>query len=325
MEKHDNPCKPAGGILSSLYTMELRHLKSFLAVAEELNFRRAAEKLYITQPPLTRQIQELEREMGVSLFERKAKRIILTEAGKYLRGEAKILLDHVDEVKRQAIAVQARQHSHLRIGFVEYVLQTFLPDVFREIKDASPEIGIELFEMSTDQQVEALVNSRIDVGFLRYWGDIKELKYEKLLQENLIAIYSPKLLPGRHQPSLSDLSKLPFIAISRTSASGLVECIEEVFFLNQFLPKVMFEGGQLDTICRLVSSGLGWAIVPNSAMLPYRKKDELRIVEIPNARQAIELGIAWRGDNINPNIALLLASSKAIILPLSAADNKGNL
>ncbi len=299
-----------------LYTMELRHLKSFLTVAEELNFRRAAEKLYITQPPLTRQIQELEREMGVLLFERKAKRIILTEAGKYLRAEAKLLLDHVDEVKRQAIAVQAREHSHLRIGFVEYVLQTFLPDVFREIKEASPDIGIELFEMSTDQQVDALVNNRIDVGFFRYWGEVKELKYEKLLQENLIAIYSPKLFLGKPAPSLSDLSKLPFIAFSRASASGLVDCIEEVFFLNEFLPKVMFEGGQLDTICRLVSSGLGWAIVPNSAMLPYRRKDELHVVEIPNARQTIELGIAWRRDNLNPNIKLLLEASKTIITPL---------
>jgi len=297
--------------------MELRHLKYFLAVADELNFRRAAEKLFITQPPLTRQIQELEREMGVTLFDRSGNRIKLTSAGIYLRGEARLMLDRADEVKRLALSVQSREHSRLRVGFVESVLQAFLPDIFAAVIAAAPGIGIELFEMHTEEQIDALLHDRIDAGFVRNWGQIEEVDYERILDESLIAICSPKLLKGISRPSLKDLAALPFMAFSRLGAPGLVERIEEVFFLNDFLPKVVFEGGQLDMIRRLVQAGLGWAIVPACALSSQELDGTLVLVEIAGLKRRIELGIALSKGKRNPNLDLLLDVSRKRLSALS--------
>lgn len=313
MARKREDCANSGGIVSFMQNMELRHLKYFLAVADELNFRRAAEKLFITQPPLTRQIQELEREMGVTLFDRGGSRIKLTAAGIYLQGEARLMLDRADEVKRLALSVQTREQSRLRVGFVESVLQAFLPDIFAGVIAAAPGIGIELFEMHTEQQIEALLHERIDAGFVRNWGQIEEVDYEKILDETLIAICSPALIDPASKPSLVDLAALPFIAFSRLGAPGLVERIEEVFFLNDFLPRVVFEGGQLDMIRRLVLAGLGWSIVPACALSSSELDGTLILVEIAGLKRHIELGIALRKGARSPNIELLLEVSRKVL------------
>jgi DNA-binding transcriptional LysR family regulator len=279
------------GVVSSL-TMELRHLRYFLAVAEELNFRRAAEMLYITQPPLTRQVQELEQELGVKLFDRLGKKIKLTSAGEFLRKEARLLLDRADEIKRLVKATEEGEQSRLRLGFIESALHSFLPGVLSDLREKKPEISFELFEMSTEEQIEALLHDRLDVGFIRNWGQVEDLEYTKIIDETFVAIYSKKLSGSRNASSLEELAELPFISFSRARAPGLVGRIDEAFALNNLRPRHIFDGGGLETILKLLFMGLGWAILPWYTVSHATEAKELIHFEIPNIKKRIEIGVA---------------------------------
>jgi DNA-binding transcriptional LysR family regulator len=294
--------------------MELRHLKYFLAVAEELNFRRAAEKLYITQPPLTRQIQELEQELGAELFDRIGKRIRLTKAGEFLELEARRLLDKADEIKRQVSSLHEGEQTRLRLGFVESALQSFLPGLISGIRNSFPEVNFELFEMPTERQIEALLHNRIDAGIIRFWGQVEELEYAKLLDESLVAICLKKLTGKRKPSSLNDLADIPFIAFSRANAPGLAGKIEEVLLLNDFSPRVVFDGGSLETIRQLILSGLGWAILPTYAIERIAEDERLISLAIANPGEQIEIGIAWQKGETNNTVRIFVDAAMSAFL-----------
>jgi DNA-binding transcriptional LysR family regulator len=288
--------------------MELRHLKYFLAVAEELNFRRAAARLYITQPPLTRQIQELEHELGVRLFERAGKHIRLTEAGEFLQKESRLLLEKADEIKRQAMAVQESGESRLRLGFIESAVQSFLPDALAALRAEAPDLSLDLFQMPSERQVMAILHGRLDAGIMRFWGKVEELEYKSILDESLYALCSRRLVGEAVPVTVADLADLPFLSFSHTTAPGLVDRIDEVFFLNGMRPRVAFSGGHVATIEKLVLAGLGWSILPGYTIEHLLGSDSLISVKIEGLSSSIVIGVAWRKGKTTRPVQLLIDS-----------------
>src|SRR6266702_4465651 len=187
--------------------MELRQLRYFVAVAEERNFTRAAERLNMTQPPLSRQIQQIEDTVGLALFERGARPLKLTEAGRVFYAQAKRLLEESDELLPLTRRL-AQLAERIVIGFVPSTLYGPLPDVIRAFREAAPLIQISLTEMFTIEQLSALKGGRIDVGFGRLRFDESQLAREVLVEEPLIAA-----LPAGH--ALADVAQLTLDALSK--------------------------------------------------------------------------------------------------------------
>jgi len=170
--------------------MELRHLRYFVAVAEERNFTRAAERLHIAQPPLSRQIQQLEEDLGVVLIEKGARPLRLTEAGAFFYAHAKALLDQVHDLRTMTQRV-GKLERKLSVGFVASTLYGLLPDIIRRYREAHPEVDMTLHEMTTVEQLKALKEGRIDVGFGRIKSEDASIRRILLREEPMVVALFP--------------------------------------------------------------------------------------------------------------------------------------
>src|SRR5512142_398453 len=160
--------------------MELRHLKYFVAVAEELHFGRAAERLHIAQPPLSQQIMNLEEELGVKLFDRSGRGIRMTDAGEYFLKEAQQVLSHVKQASETARRVYRGEAGRLTVGFVGSVIHTFLPAGLRSFRGLFPDVELVLQELNTAEQIKSLSAGRIDVGVLYQGAQDRMLAYKQI-------------------------------------------------------------------------------------------------------------------------------------------------
>ncbi len=168
--------------------MELRHLLYFKTVAEQLHFRNAALKLFISQPPLSRQIKELEEELGVLLFTRKNKRVNLTDAGKYFKQEVEAIFAHLEESKSIVQQIHKSESGELKIGYISSVYQSHLADVLIAMRDVFPYIKTNLFEIPTLMQIKALEQGNLDVGILRAPVHSNQLKVQTLFFDPFIVV-----------------------------------------------------------------------------------------------------------------------------------------
>lgn len=190
--------------------MELRHLRYFVAVAEELNFSRAAEKLHIAQPPLSQQIQDLEAELGVQLFERTKRRVQLTEAGKVFLEEVKKVFEQVNQAIKVAQKTSRGEVGKLAIAFNSSATYSVLPKLLYEFRQRCPDIELILQELTTNQQLEKLSQNQIDLGLLYLPVNKKELKVISLLKESLtIALSANHPLANRSEIAIADLIDEP--------------------------------------------------------------------------------------------------------------------
>jgi LysR family transcriptional regulator, benzoate and cis,cis-muconate-responsive activator of ben and cat genes len=246
--------------------MELRHLRYFSAVARRLSFSRAARELHITQPPLSRQIKELERELGVVLFDRKTTGITLTKAGEYLKVEAQRILESVDLVARTAKMIAEPNDNVLRVGCVNFLMYSILPPFFELVKEQAPDLRLDLSIMSTEAQERALRSGAIDIGFVRSWVDDEILVFEPLSEERFAAIF-PSSHVGDEDPArcIESLRDRAFIAVSPTTAPGLSEKVRSICEEYGSVPDVGYVCSDAYSIVKLVSTGLGWSIVPDFA------------------------------------------------------------
>jgi DNA-binding transcriptional LysR family regulator len=270
--------------------MELRRLRYFAAVAEHLNFSKAAEELHISQPPLSRQIQELEKELGTSLFDRKAKKIGLTKAGDYLKIEARRLLESAEMVANTVRVIGNAQPSSLRIGCVNFLMYSILPPFFELVREKEPGIRLELSVMSTEAQENAICSGSIDMGFVRSWVGADSLVFEPLSQEQLAVIF-PAAAEVEKDPErcIEDLRESSFIALSPAAAPGLAEKVQSVCEEYHCVPSVGYVCSDAYSIVKLVSAGLGWSIVPD---LAYRDA-AIAGVSIVMLPQTMVLGLCY--------------------------------
>lgn len=245
---------------------ELRQLRYFLAVAEELHFGRAAERLGMAQPPLSQQIRKLERELGVPLFWRSKRKVELSEAGRVLQTEAKRLLVQADQAVLATQRVGRGEAGNLRIGYTSTCAFTpVVLDLLRRYQDAHADVALSLAEMHTTQQLRALLDGRIDAGFIRSPLADPEGQYTglTLLREPLVAA-----LPTSHRLAaagaipLADLRDEPFVLFPHTMGTGLFNDILAACRAAGFDPSIVQEAPQFTSIIGLVSAGLGVSLVP---------------------------------------------------------------
>ncbi|AMO75781.1 MULTISPECIES: LysR family transcriptional regulator [Pseudomonas] len=248
--------------------MELRHLRYFQAVAETLNFTRAAERLHIAQPPLSRQIQQLEELLGVELLER-GRPLRLTEAGRFFYEQSGTLLEQLQNICDNTRRIGLGQRQWLGIGFAPSTLYAVLPELIRELRgDAELELGLQ--EMTTLQQVEALKSGRIDIGFGRMRFDDPAIHQQVLREDPLVAV-----LPTGHPllgapVSLQRLSREPFVLYPANPRPSYADHVLALFANHGLGIRVAQWANELQTAIGLVAAGLGVALVPASVQQQHR-------------------------------------------------------
>ena len=282
---------------------ELRHLRYFVAVAEELNFTRAAARLHIAQPPLSQQIRQLEEELGARLFDRTKHEVRLTEAGRAALGEARQTLAQAERVAIAARRVSEGVSGRLRLGFPGSFPHTTLPEMLRAFRAKFPGVQLNLQECSTEEQLELLAAGKIDVGFVRLpvEGAPESLALKPILREPLIlALPKKHTLARRAKVPVRALAGEPFILFPRHAAPGLYDQIEALCRRAGFKPLVAQEATQIQTIISLVSAGLGVAIVPRSMQTLHREQ----VVYRPLGGRSVMTEMAIAYEKGNPSLAL---------------------
>lgn len=248
--------------------MELRHLRYFVAVAEEAHFGRAAERLRIAQPPLSRQIRDLEREIGVPLFERVPRGVELTPAGRAFLPEARLTLAQAERAQRSAQRAAQGETGRLRVGFVEAATHSgILPDVLSFFRAHLPSVGLSLFELDALRQAEAFQDGRIDIGILHSppLDAARWLRVEPFYEEPVIvAVSKAHALAARARLTLSALAEESFVSFPRTVAPEMYDDILASCRAAGFSPRIVQEAAGWHTLASLVSARVGIAFVPRS-------------------------------------------------------------
>lgn len=278
--------------------MELRHLRYLVAVAEELHFSRAAQRLHISQPPLSQQIRQLEDELGVRLFHRTRRNVQLTDAGRVVLEEARRTLAQAGEVIRAAERARRGQAGHLRIGFSSSAPYTMLPAILRTFRERFPDVALTLLERSSEEQAHLLFERVSDAGFVR--PPIEDsaglLIVRAILREPLVAALPDSHPLGRARTvAVKSLASEPFVLFPRHAAPGLYDQILGMCRRAGFNPNVTQEAVQMQTIVSLVSAGLGVAIVPASIQNLQRAHVVYR--ELRPRSATTEMAVAYRRDN----------------------------
>lgn len=290
--------------------IELRQLRYFVAVAEEMHFGRAAVRLHMTQPPLSQTIQALESALGAAVFTRTKRSVALTAAGYALLPEARRILEQATALPLLAQRAAAGESGRLSLAFVSIADYSVLPPALREFHERYPQVHIELQEATTDVQLKQLVQGAIDVGFLipplpdKVTG---ELEYLPLLTEALVlaAPKGLKALRGRHPVELKSLGDQPLIIFPRRIAPAFYDAILACFRDAGLIPRIGQEAIQMQTIVGLVSAGMGIALVPQSVSNLKRPGVEYHAIAGSNI-PLVETGMAWRSDNQAPVLRAFL-------------------
>jgi DNA-binding transcriptional LysR family regulator len=248
--------------------LELRHLRYFIAVAEEAHVTRAAERLGMQQPPLSQQIRGLERELGVQLLRRKPRGVELTDAGRALLADARVILAHIDHAFAATRRTARGEQGRIAVGFTSSApFHPFVPRVIRAFRDSYPLISLTLDESGTTELIEDLRNERVDAAFIRTpVADPMGITVDPLLQEPmLVALPAVHRLAQSDAPlALSALGGETFIMYRRRSGPGLYDAIFAACHGAGFSPIVGQEAPRIVSTLNLVAAGLGLAIVPES-------------------------------------------------------------
>jgi len=274
--------------------MDLRHIRYFVAVAEELHFGRAARRLGISQPPLSQQIKALEQDLGTRLFERTRHKVALTPAGEATLTEAYRLLEHADHLRTVARQPNASVASRLDIGCVSSVLFDVLPPVFDRLHANHPEIGLSLRDYETTEALHALLDEKLDVAFIRIDKVDPPLKARRIMEDHFIAA-----LPARHALArrktipLTALANEPLVVYSRRLSPGSHDRILAACLDAGFRPDVAYHSATIQSQLGFVACGLGIALVPRLVQHWRIPRVVYRPLEAPISATAVSM--VWHG------------------------------
>jgi DNA-binding transcriptional LysR family regulator len=294
--------------------MELRHLRYFVAVAEELNFSRAAGRMYLSQPALSQQIRKLEQELGVALFHRTKNHVALTEAGKVLLEGARRVLILVEQTAREAREVGGARGRHLKVGFPEYANHTPVADALQTFRRRYPYVELEEHEtftlQETLQQIDKLHGGTLDIGFMLRPEEDELLEIEHVLGiELMAALPVDHPLAGRAEISLNELSDERLILFSRSfhprSYDYVVGCCREAGFQPKVVQRKEPQLYSGPTTYRMVASGIGVGIVARPVVSGYRQYGVI-FKPLRDPSPSLELVAAWRRDDSSSNLQFFL-------------------
>ena len=272
--------------------MELRQLKYFIAVAEEKSFGNAAKRLHLSQPPLSIQIKGLEEEIGVRLLDRTTRKVDLTDAGRAFLDKAREVLAASEEAKSVARGAELGLQGRLEVGFVSTATLSILPPALRLFRERFGDVDLDLKELSSTEQLQALYEGIIRVGLVRMPLRAPEIELEPILEEPLVvALPTDHPLGARDSITIEEIAELPLIFFERRQEPGSHEQIVELLGRVGALPKVAQYAVHLQTVVGLVASDMGIAILPASARKLRRDGVVYRRLDAPDATSW--LGLMW--------------------------------
>jgi DNA-binding transcriptional LysR family regulator len=272
--------------------MDLSNLKNFVKLASTLNYRKTAENIFIAQPALSRQIQQLELETGALLFKRDKRNVALTPAGKYLQQRLASIMEELDVVFKRTAQIHLGQAGEIRIGHATSAMQSILPAILIGIRNRTPDLKVALTETTNLFQMNALINRKIDIGFSPNILIPPEVSSKVIYRENFVVI-----LPESHEvnkENFTDLSVFKneaFILPPLLEGSGYVEIIQGLCQRYGFLPKIAYESAYSGTVLRLVEAGMGISIEPASALHGHRLN--IKTIELKHVPEKSEMRMLW--------------------------------
>lgn len=290
--------------------MELHQLRCFVTVAEELHFGRAAKRLFMTQPPLSRQIQLLERSLGVTLLERSNRQVKLTVAGRHFLRDARHVLSYSEQAGNSARRLAHGEAGRLMLGFTAVSGYALIPGMLGHARTVLPDVEVELQEMVSGAQTKALAAQMIDIGFVRRAVAHDEMDYQLICREPLlVTLPCGHPLAAYERVGLGDLAEHPFVMYAPDEGRYFYDCIAGLFAAAGVTPRYAYHLGQTHSILGLVRAGLGVAIVPAAAEDLYPGQLEFR--PLLGAEAFAEVHMASRKDNDNPALGPFLLMAQA--------------
>ena len=268
----------------SIAGIELRHLRYFVAVVEQGTFRAASGRLHVSQPPLTRQIHDLEEMVGARLLERTSRGAEPTEAGRLFYEDARNLLSLIEPMVQRASLAGEGRIGRLDVGVYGSAVLGAIPRIVQQFRLTHPDVEIRLHSLDRAQQIKALRERRINVGFNRFFSEEADLEWEVIQTEPMwVVLPQQHPLAGKTELSLADIGREPLILYPRTPRPGFIDQMIRLFNRRHISPNVSQEVDDLVTAMGLVASGLGLSLVAQSGrgfnvvgtvQVPLRKKDE---------------------------------------------------
>ena len=281
------------------YQIELRHFRYFRILSEELHYRKAADRLFISQPGLSKQIKLLEDRLEVKLLDRNKRTVSLTPAGAFLSNQIRALDQKVDQIVTGTRSIHAGQNGNLRIGYIGSAMQNIIPDLLKSIDKDWPNIQFDLSEMGNSVQLERLLHQNIDLGFVRTDKVPQPLESITVFQDTFSLV-----LPQTHEIEADTMEDLgivreeKFILFESSYSQSYYTKVMQIFEDAGFSPKVAHHTIHANSIFRLVENGFGISIVPTS--LKYGYDLRVKFVELPHIRQKAPLAAVSNPQNPNP-------------------------
>lgn len=285
--------------------MELRHLRYFLSLANELHFGRAANKLFIVQPALSKQIQELEKELGVRLFERSKRKVNLTSAGAYFRDEAQRILAQLEEVRNHLPMIERGEQGEIRLAYVGSCIHTFLPEILVALNQSYPAVQTHLSEMTTASQLEALQKGLLDVAFVRNppfdprWDN-------RLMYRETFSLVLPADHPidAHNFNGLQEFMQEKFILTTRQDGAAYHHQQLSICEDAGFFPNIVHETVHGHTVLQLIEKKLGISFLPTS--FSKVTTAAVKFIELKDIPQQAEITALWERENPNPVLRIFL-------------------
>jgi len=274
-------------------TLSLDDFAAIAVLADTLHFGRAAERLHVSQPALSKRLKKMEETIGGPLLMRGYRDVSLTEAGRLMAARARRLLEESSATVALSQRAARGEAGLLRIGFGIASILSLLPDVLLRFRRACPEVQLQLRDMSTPDQIGALANRDIDVGFVRRPVSDGRLNLRPVLDERLVAALGPRS-PWEARAGLRSVAGEPFIIIARSRSASFYDHALSVCAAAGFAPRIVQEASELFTVLSLVRAGLGVSLVPRSAAL--MRLPGVRFRELTSPKAAWNIAVAWHRD-----------------------------
>ncbi|WP_347049606.1 LysR family transcriptional regulator [Flavobacterium olei] len=290
--------------------MELRHLKYFLAVAEELNFTKAAEKLFISQPPLSRQIIELEDELQAKLFIRNNKKVELTEAGKYFEKEVKAIFQNLEQISTKTKKIAENVSGEFRIAYISSIYSSVISELIQYLKGQFPYVNFKLFEISTTKQIEALEKGKINLGIIRSPIKSPKIKSQLWFRDGFSVVFNKNLIKINSEKDIPNLENETFVFFNKDYAPHYHEVLLELCAFYGFTPKIIHEANNINSIVQLVKNGLGISIIPSNVAKDNQDQD-LGFIELKKVNLLTDVSLITSKEDYSE----ITQSAVAFLLP----------
>ncbi len=301
--------------------LESRQLRYFVAVAEELHFGRAAERLHMSQPPLSQQIRLLERQLGVQLFERTQRSVKITAAGDVLLGQARAILGKLDTAVELVHSAARGEAGLLRLGYTAACAYSLVPAVMRAYKQRYPAVEVTLHELLSNEQIVELSERRLDAGLVRPFAARPVLASEKLVEEPLVlALPAHHPLAAHQTVDIRQLDGLALIGFTATAARYFHDMIEAWLLNAGVTPLIVQRATQSHTVISLVSAGLGVAVVPEASARVHREGVVYRAFCADDAPKA-QIHLCWQSGNVSPMLHNFLATARDVVAQQHGPDS----